>query len=228
MIRWRSSSRSRMPVLAMADWAAWRRASSIRWRRLAFPAWAPACATNTASSSRPIRDGWQDEQPDHWLAPARPVGGRPSERNGRGAARLLLRRPRRRACGSSPAGLDADRHAVRPSGGRLRRQDHQHAAPLGCGDAATYFDFQQFSSGDFVGALAETLTAETITRVLYPDDSTQPGQRAALSAGVFPRRLHAGRRSFAASARRATIGTRCRTRSPCSSTTRTRRSPCPS
>jgi starch phosphorylase len=30
-----------------------------------------------------------------------------------------------------------------------------------------YFDFQQFSSGDFVGALAETLTAETLTRVLY-------------------------------------------------------------
>ncbi|HXZ67524.1 MAG TPA: glycogen/starch/alpha-glucan phosphorylase, partial [Alphaproteobacteria bacterium] len=39
-----------------------------------------------------------------------------------------------------------------------------------------FFDFQQFSSGDFVGALAETLTAETITRVLYPDDSTSEGK----------------------------------------------------
>ena len=39
-----------------------------------------------------------------------------------------------------------------------------------------YFDFQQFSSGDFVGALAETLTAETLTRVLYPDDSTSEGK----------------------------------------------------
>ena len=39
-----------------------------------------------------------------------------------------------------------------------------------------YFDFQQFSSGDFVGALAETLTAETITRVLYPDNSTAEGK----------------------------------------------------
>src|SRR4029077_10905828 len=29
---------------------------------------------------------------------------------------------------------------------------------------------------DFVGALAETLTAETLTRVLYPDDSTTPGK----------------------------------------------------
>jgi glucan phosphorylase len=39
-----------------------------------------------------------------------------------------------------------------------------------------FFDFAQFSSGDFVGALAETLTAETTTRVLYPDDSTTQGK----------------------------------------------------
>src|SRR5207248_4808549 len=39
-----------------------------------------------------------------------------------------------------------------------------------------YFDFQRFSSGDFVGALAETLAAESLTRVLYPDDSTSQGQ----------------------------------------------------
>src|SRR6185503_19941413 len=32
------------------------------------------------------------------------------------------------------------------------------------------------SSGDFVAALAESLTAESITRVLYPDDSTSAGQ----------------------------------------------------
>jgi starch phosphorylase len=38
------------------------------------------------------------------------------------------------------------------------------------------FDFAQFSSGDFVGALAESLTAETITRVLYPDDHTTEGK----------------------------------------------------
>jgi starch phosphorylase len=38
------------------------------------------------------------------------------------------------------------------------------------------FDFQEFGTGDFVGALGETLEAETITRVLYPDDSTTAGQ----------------------------------------------------
>src|SRR5713226_3835871 len=39
-----------------------------------------------------------------------------------------------------------------------------------------YFDFQEFGTGDFVGALGETLEAESLTRVLYPDDSTTAGQ----------------------------------------------------
>jgi starch phosphorylase len=42
--------------------------------------------------------------------------------------------------------------------------------------ASDYFDFQEFSEGDFVGALAGTLSAESLTRVLYPDDSTTMGQ----------------------------------------------------
>jgi starch phosphorylase len=42
--------------------------------------------------------------------------------------------------------------------------------------APDYFDLQAFSHGDFVGALAETLAAESLTRVLYPDDSTTRGQ----------------------------------------------------
>jgi starch phosphorylase len=42
--------------------------------------------------------------------------------------------------------------------------------------ASNYFDFQEFSSGAFAEALAETLSAESVTRVLYPDDSTSKGQ----------------------------------------------------
>jgi starch phosphorylase len=43
--------------------------------------------------------------------------------------------------------------------------------------APDFFDFQEFGTGDFVGALGETLGAETLTRLLYPDDSTTQGQR---------------------------------------------------
>jgi starch phosphorylase len=39
-----------------------------------------------------------------------------------------------------------------------------------------YFDFQEFGTGDFIGALGQTLEVETLTRVLYPDDSTTAGQ----------------------------------------------------
>ena len=43
--------------------------------------------------------------------------------------------------------------------------------------AADFFDFQEFGTGDFVGALGGTLEAESLTRVLYPDDSTAAGQQ---------------------------------------------------
>jgi starch phosphorylase len=39
-----------------------------------------------------------------------------------------------------------------------------------------FFDFGEFSSGDFVGAIVQRTIAETVTRVLYPDDSTIAGQ----------------------------------------------------
>ncbi|MBV8490040.1 MAG: glycogen/starch/alpha-glucan phosphorylase, partial [Candidatus Eremiobacteraeota bacterium] len=42
--------------------------------------------------------------------------------------------------------------------------------------AADYFDFKEFSQGDFVTAMVDTLTAEALTRVLYPDDSTSQGK----------------------------------------------------
>src|SRR5206468_7645283 len=42
--------------------------------------------------------------------------------------------------------------------------------------APAAFDFHAFSAGEFVSALAERLGAESLTRVLYPDDSTSLGQ----------------------------------------------------
>ena len=39
------------------------------------------------------------------------------------------------------------------------------------------FDFGEFSGGDFFGAVSDRVIAETVSRVLYPDDST-PGGRS--------------------------------------------------
>ena len=38
------------------------------------------------------------------------------------------------------------------------------------------FDFAEFSHGDFVGAVMGNVAADSLTRVLYPDDSTEAGR----------------------------------------------------
>ncbi|NJM55443.1 MAG: glycogen/starch/alpha-glucan phosphorylase, partial [Verrucomicrobiae bacterium] len=122
-----------------------------------------------------LRDGWQHEQPDHWFARPDPWEvARPNEavevrlacsfdiRDG--ALRIISGRP------SSLIGLPYDRPVVGYGGKTI------NTLRLWAAATPDFFDFQQFSSGDFVGALAETLTAETVTRVLYPDDSTTEGR----------------------------------------------------
>jgi starch phosphorylase len=122
-----------------------------------------------------VRDGWQREQPDHWLARPDPWEvARPTEavevrlacsfEIHQGALRVVRDRP------STLFGVPYDRPVVGYGGKTVNT--------LRLWSAATpdFFDFQQFSAGDFVGALAETLTAETLTRVLYPDDSTSEGK----------------------------------------------------
>jgi starch phosphorylase len=122
-----------------------------------------------------IRDGWQSEQPDHWLARPDPWEVARADEAVEvklacsfdiraGALRTVHGRP------STLIGIPYDRPVVGYGGRTINT--------LRLWSAATpdFFDFQQFSGGDFVGALAETLTAETLTRVLYPDDSTTEGK----------------------------------------------------
>ena len=121
-----------------------------------------------------IRNGWQEEQPDNWLRRPDPWEvARPNEtvevRLGcsfdvRGGALRVIDGP------STLIGIPYDRPVIGYGAGTI------NTLRLWAAAAPDYFDFKQFSSGDFVGALAETLTAETITRVLYPDDSTSEGK----------------------------------------------------
>jgi len=121
-----------------------------------------------------IRNGWQEEQPDNWLRRPDPWEvARPNEtvkvRLGcsfdvRGGALRVIDGP------STLIGVPYDRPVIGYGAGTI------NTLRLWAAAAPDYFDFKQFSSGDFVGALAETLTAETITRVLYPDDSTSEGK----------------------------------------------------
>jgi len=122
-----------------------------------------------------IADGWQVETPDNWLRHADPWEvARPQEAveiqlncsfelHG-GRLRALRGRP------SSLIGIPFDRPIVGYGGKTV------NTLRLWAAAAPDSFDFQEFSSGDFVAALAESLAAESITRVLYPDDSTSMGQ----------------------------------------------------
>ena len=122
-----------------------------------------------------IKDGWQEERPDHWLRREDPWQiMRPQESvevkvncsfeiTG-GSLRAEVGKPARLF------GIPRDLPIV-GYGGRTINSLRLWAAA-----APDYFDFQEFSHGDFVGALAEKLAAETLTRVLYPDDSTSLGQ----------------------------------------------------
>jgi starch phosphorylase len=122
-----------------------------------------------------IQDGWQHEVPDNWLRRTDPWEvARPYLRvNVDLNASFVIRDGVLRAIPGKPSrlfGIPYDRPVVGYGGKNI------NTLRLWAAAAADYFDFQEFSSGDFVGALAETLAAESITRVLYPDDSTSRGQ----------------------------------------------------
>jgi starch phosphorylase len=122
-----------------------------------------------------IRDGWQYEQPDNWLRRVDPWEVvRPDQQvEVQLNCSFEIRGGQLRAVPGKPSfliGIPYDR-PVAGYGGKTVNTLRLWAAA-----SPDYFDFQQFSSGDFVGALAETLAAESLTRVLYPDDSTSMGQ----------------------------------------------------
>jgi starch phosphorylase len=122
-----------------------------------------------------LRNGWQQEEPDNWLRRPDPWEvARPQETveiplgcafevRG-GGLRVVRDRP------STLIGVPYDRPVV-GYGGRTVNTLRLWAAAT-----PDFFDFEAFSHGEFVGALAERLAADSLTRVLYPDDSTSMGQ----------------------------------------------------
>jgi glycogen phosphorylase len=122
-----------------------------------------------------FRDGWQREQPDNWLRRPDPWEvARPNEKvevklncsfETRGGTLQPI--PGK---ASSLIGIPFDRPVVGFGGKTI------NTLRLWAAAAPDSFDFQVFSHGEFVSAVAEKLSAESLTRVLYPDDSTSMGQ----------------------------------------------------
>jgi glycogen phosphorylase len=122
-----------------------------------------------------LEDGWQLERPDNWLRYPDPweVARLAEQVEIKLNCDFELRGGSLRAVPGRPStliGIPYDRPVVGFGGKTI------NTLRLWAAAACDFFNFQQFSHGDFVGALAETLAAESLTRVLYPDDSTSMGQ----------------------------------------------------
>jgi len=131
-----------------------------------------------------IRNGWQQELPDNWLRSPDPWEiARPHEKvevslgcsfelSG-GSLRPVLGRP------STLIGIPFDRPVIGYGGSTI------NTLRLWAAAAPDFFNFEEFSHGDFIEAFAQTLSAETLTRVLYPDDSQFRGQALRLMQEYF-------------------------------------------
>jgi starch phosphorylase len=122
-----------------------------------------------------VHDGWQEERADNWLRRPDPWEvARPNEAvevNLNCSFELLdgvLQAVRGRP--STLVGIPYDRPVVGYGGKTI------NTLRLWAAGAPDFFDFRRFSGGDFVGALTETLAADSVTRVLYPDDTTSRGK----------------------------------------------------
>ena len=215
---WRCSSRSPTPAWATAGSAASRRASSTRWRRCSSRPWATGCATSTASSGRRSRTAGSASSRTTGCAGPTP-GRSPARRRAveiklgcsfevrGGSLGVVAGRP------SSLLGLPFDRPVVGYGGKTI------NTLRLWAAGAPDVFDFQAFSAGEFVSALAERLTRRIPDARPLPRRLDEHGAGAALRAGVLPRRLLARRPRAALPPPQSPTGARCPTRSRSSSTT---------
>ncbi len=122
-----------------------------------------------------IRNGAQIEQPDNWLFERDPWEiPRPHkvyvvplnatvELRG-SSVKFTAHKP------SSLLGMAYDRPVVGYGANCV------NTLRLWAASAAHSFDLGEFSHGDFAGAVIENVAAESVTRVLYPDDSTEAGR----------------------------------------------------
>src|SRR5271166_6305236 len=131
-----------------------------------------------------LRNGWQEEKPDNWLMHPDPWEVvRPLRRvEVKLGSTMELREGTLRFVPNQPStliGVPYDRPVVGYGGATV------NTLRLWSASAMHSFDFQRFSSGDFVASMAETLGAESLTRVLYPDDTTQQGRGLRLMQEYF-------------------------------------------
>ncbi|THD46987.1 MAG: glycogen/starch/alpha-glucan phosphorylase [Bradyrhizobium sp.] len=134
-----------------------------------------------------IRNGWQQEAPEDWLAHGNPWEfERPEVSYAIGFGGWV------EAVGD---GEESMRHIWHPAetieaiaydtpmvGWRGR---HVNTLRLWSARAVDALKLDAFNAGDYIGALSDTVRAETISKVLYPSDATPAGQELRLRQEYF-------------------------------------------
>ncbi len=134
-----------------------------------------------------IVDGWQVEDPDHWLRYGNPWEiVRPSDTvtvryfghveedvdaNGRYRPRWVG--------GETVLGVPYDIPVVGYGGETV------NVLRLWAAKASTEFDLVKFNQGDYIGAVADKALSETISKILYPSDSLRSGQELRFQQEYF-------------------------------------------
>ena len=134
-----------------------------------------------------IVDGWQKEISDRWLHPGNPweikkpdfacdigFGGYTEVYQGEDGNRRVRWLPARVITGIP---YDTPVPGYKVNNVNLLR--------LWSAEAHTSFDFEDFNTGDYYGAVEDKIQAETITKVLYPNDEQFQGKRLRLEQQFF-------------------------------------------
>lgn len=131
-----------------------------------------------------IVNGWQVEEAEEWLI----QGGNPWELN-RSEARYLIPFGGT-ASANAPDGLVwHPTQQVVAIGNDMAiagwKAEHVNTLRLWSAKPAQMFDLSQFNEGNYLAAAQHEVLAETLSRVLYPDDSTPQGRELRLKQEYF-------------------------------------------
>ncbi len=134
-----------------------------------------------------IENGWQKEISDRWLHSGNPweikkpdstctvgFGGHTEIYHGEGRTRRMRWRPARIITGVP---YDTPIPGYKVNNVNLLR--------LWSAEAHASFDFGDFNTGDYYGAVEDKISAETITKVLYPNDEQFLGKKLRLEQQYF-------------------------------------------
>jgi starch phosphorylase len=134
-----------------------------------------------------LRDGWQQEMPEEWLTFGNPWAFERPEATvrigfGGTVSESIAPDGSKRAVWHPAETVDAIAYDMPITGWRGH---HVNTLRLWSARAGDPLDLEDFNRGDHVGALADRVRLEAISRVLYPSDETEAGQDLRLRQEYF-------------------------------------------